>query len=306
MAVKTDHFQVNGIPVTPVDDAGKWNPYQVAEITVKDGAGKTLAQTRAMVPTSDEINCYRCHGGANATETFTNILVSHDSLSSTDLASSTPVLCAECHGSPALGTSGPGSSGMYLSQAIHGFHSTIAEPPGPAECYHCHPGPSTQCSRSLRHTAADGKCKTCHGTLANVSSTIVSGRTPWVNEPKCVDCHSAAIPQVDTGSILYRNDQGHGSLYCAACHQSPHAMIPSRQDADNYQAVSYQGSPKTIGSCGACHPEGSKGSPEFADFVEAHGGSSYEEANACHVCHTVIPTPIDTTKWPHQFQWNNR
>jgi len=310
MVAKIDHFQVNGIPVTPVDDAGKWNPYQVAEITVKDGAGKTLEQTKAMVPTSDEINCFRCHGGANATETFTNILTSHDAdlkTGPTTLETSTPVLCAECHGSPALGTSGPGTSKKYLSQAIHGFH---AAKPG-VTCYHCHPGPSTQCSRSLRHTAADGNCIACHGDMANVASSIDppptgTSRIPWVNEPKCVDCHSAAIPQVDTGITLYRNDQGHGNLYCAACHQSPHAMIPSRQDADNYQAVSYQGSPKSIGSCGACHPEGSKGSPNFGDFVEAHGGTGYEEANACHVCHTVIPTPVDTAKWPHQFQWKNR
>jgi hypothetical protein len=114
--------------------------------------------------------------------------------------------------------------------------------------------------------------------MANVASSIdpppPDTRIPWVTEPKCAKCHSAAIPQVDTGSTLYWNDQGHGSLYCAACHQSPHAMNPSRQDADNYQAVSYQGSPKTIGSCG--------------------------------VCHTVIPTPVDTRKWPPQFQWKNR
>ncbi|HEY4743458.1 MAG TPA: cytochrome c, partial [Desulfuromonadaceae bacterium] len=29
MVAKGDHFQVNGIPVTPIDDSGVWNPFQV-------------------------------------------------------------------------------------------------------------------------------------------------------------------------------------------------------------------------------------------------------------------------------------
>jgi len=50
----------------PVDDNNTWNPYQVAEITVKDNHGNLLAQTRATVPTSDEINCAKCHGSPHA------------------------------------------------------------------------------------------------------------------------------------------------------------------------------------------------------------------------------------------------
>jgi hypothetical protein len=57
MVMKADHFQVNGIPVTPVNDSGAWSPFQVAVITVKDQAGNLLATTRTTVPTSDEINC---------------------------------------------------------------------------------------------------------------------------------------------------------------------------------------------------------------------------------------------------------
>jgi hypothetical protein len=75
MKVAGDHFQVNGIPVVPVSDAGVWNPYQVAEIAVLNAAGDTLAKTRCTVPTSDEINRQmpraerhrdRFHRGGNA------------------------------------------------------------------------------------------------------------------------------------------------------------------------------------------------------------------------------------------------
>ncbi len=292
MVVKGDHFQVNGIPVVPVTDAGTWGAYQVIEVTIKSGT-TTVAQTHATVPTSDEINCARCHG----TSPFQDLLAKHDQRHATQLAAATPVLCANatCHGSPALGQTGPGSAG-YLSQAIHGAHASRN-----AVCLDCHPGAMTKCNRSLAHTAQDGHCTTCHGSLAEVASSIESGsRVPWANEPKCVTCH-AGIPEVDTGTTLYRNAQGHHGLYCAACHHSPHAMHPSREDIDDYQPIQYQNSDQTIGTCGVCHSNShGEGSSEFG---ETHGGSG-GKATSCRVCHTVVPT--NTGGWPHQFRWKSR
>ena len=303
MLVKGDHFQVNGIPVVPIDDSGLWNPYQVAEITVKDSSGAIVAQTRNTVPTSDEINCAKCHGP----DPFLDVLQKHDKSNKTNLVSQQPVLCASCHGSPALGQSSPGTAG-YLSQRIHGFHATVKNAP---LCMDCHPGAVSQCSRSIAHTNATGNCTACHGDLQQVSTSIsAQGRTPWVMEPKCATCHSG-VAEVDTASTLYRNAQGHGGVYCAACHSSPHTIIPSRQGTDNYQALEYQppqgqGRIATIGSCAACH-RGSHGASEgggLGDFAETHGGPNPETANACHICHTSITT--DTASWPHQFQWKAR
>jgi hypothetical protein len=294
MVDKGDHFVVNGIPTTPVDDSDVWNPYQVAEITIKNLAGDVVAQTRATVPTSDEINCAKCHGN-NA---FLDALEKHDKDNKTSLLADKPVLCASCHGSPALGTSGKGSSGKYLSEAIHGFHASKG-----ASCQDCHPGQISKCSRSLKHTAEDGNCITCHGDMKNVADTVSSGsRTPWVNEPKCVTCHTN-IAEVDTGTTLYRNAKGHGAVYCASCHGSPHAMVPSREDSDNYQAMQYQNKAKSIGSCGACHSS-SKGVDNMGEFKSTHAGANPEHKNACHICHTSITT--DNAKWPHSYQWKSR
>ncbi len=155
MTAAGDHFIAEGIPVVPVDDSGTWNPYQVAEITVKNSSGTIVAQTHNTVPTSDEINCAKCHG-TSAANAFEDVLAKHDAHNGTTLssASNQPVLCASCHPSPALGiTTGPQ---MYLSRAIHGFHASVAG----ITCYDCHPGVTTQCSRSLRHTAAGGNCTT--------------------------------------------------------------------------------------------------------------------------------------------------
>lgn len=307
MLPKGDHFQVNGIPVTPVDDNGVWNPYQVAEVTVKDAGGTVLAQTRTTVPTSDEINCAKCHpaSAANNNNPFLDILQKHDRLHQPPdglLVPRKPVLCAGCHGSPALGTTGPGDSGKYLSAAIHRAHANRVAPDGsPATCFDCHPGGSTKCNRSLAHTTADGNCTACHGTLRQVAYSIISSaRIPWQNEPKCVTCHSG-IAGINTGTTLYRNAKDHGGIYCAGCHGSPHAMVPSREASDNYQAIQYQGKAKSIGSCGVCHA-GSKGAG-LGEFIEEHGPGG--QATACNICHTAV-TSNSAGSWPHQYQWRNR
>lgn len=316
MLVKGDHFQVNGIPVVPVGDDGVWNPYQQIEVTVKDSKGTVVATTKAMVPTSDEINCAKCHGAGGVDAAFDDILAAHDADPATgsDLVASAPVLCAECHGSPALGSPDAGSSGLYLSRAIHAFHSTKG-----TTCYDCHPGAISKCSRSLAHTTTDGNCTSCHDGMSVVASSIATdGRIPWANEPTCGSCHAATatptltavspgtistIAEVDTGSALYRNDAGHGGVACAACHGSPHAMVPSREAKDNYQALQYQDSSVTIGSCAACHSN-SHGEG-FSEFFEEHGGVE-GEPSACKVCHTGFSASASVASAPHKFQWRSR
>ncbi len=306
-----NYFQVEGIPVTPVNDAGAWNPFQVAEITVKNAStDSVLAVTRCTVPTSDEIHCDKCHGTAgDVTSAFSDLIARHDNDPLIAGTLATPVLCAngsvDCHFSPALGQIPAGGGTNYLSKSLHGFHSRLASPPA---CYDCHPGATTSCNRSLAHTAPDGNCTHCHGTLSQVASSIASGsRVPWAQEPDCATCHNTGgtvIPQVDTGSSLYRNAEGHGALGCPACHQSPHAMVPSRETSDNYQALQYQGAEKSIASCGACHDQShGEGSGEF---LGTHGGTSPGEHSACSVCHTDFLDGGTISKWPHGFLWKAR
>jgi hypothetical protein len=312
LEVVSDHFEIVGVPVVPVNDGTTArNPYQIAEITLRDAtSGAVLVTTEATVPTSDEISCDACHpiGAAPGTlaSAFGNILALHDEDQGTALAAQvaggTPVLCASCHPSPALGImAGPAP---YLSRVIHAFHATISPDDLPsgktaAACYDCHPGPSTQCSRSLAHTAADGNCTDCHGTLADVGNGIAPpplgvGRIPWVQEPACEKCHGA-VPEVATGAILYRNAKAHHGVYCAGCHGSPHAMIPSRVSSDEHQAIQYQGVALPLGDCQVCH-ETSQGGGSASDFLEEHGPS------ACNVCHTAVPQG-SSSGWPHRFGW---
>ena len=150
------------------------------------------------------------------------------------------------------------------------------------------------------HTSEDGNCIASHGTMANVANTIANGRVPWEEEPECVECHTG-VAEVDTGTTLYRNATGHGGIYCAACHGSPHAMYPSRESKDNYQPTQYQGQALSLGSCAVCHSR-SKGDGS-EEFIEEHGGTN--NPSACAICHTTISSS-NTALWPHDFQWKNR
>jgi len=105
-------------------------------------------------PTSDEMNCAKCHG-SNA---FDDILAKHDSEHETNFSASgsQPGTMRSCHPDPALGiNTGPEK---YLSQVMHGSHASDRN-----RCYDCHPGATTKCSRSIAHTSANGNCTECHG-----------------------------------------------------------------------------------------------------------------------------------------------
>jgi hypothetical protein len=293
MLLKGERFEATGVPVVPINDAGTWDPYQVAEVVVRDASsGVELAQTRTMAQTSDEINCGKCHGQTINDKEVGSVLAEHDeSHETTFVEDGVPVLCAECHGSPILGTTGPGSANKYLSYAIHIFHYDKN-----TACYDCHPGTTTLANRSTAHTTDNGNCTVCHGSITDLAATISNGRVPWVTEPKCVNCHTF-VAEVNTGSALYRNSLGHGGLSCPACHGPAHAQVPSGKDADNSQALQYQAKVMSLGSCKVCHSTSKGGG--INGVVAAHGGSV---PTACAVCHTGPITTTNPQQFPHRFQ----
>lgn len=245
LSVTGSAFEAVGVPLTPYEDAAPTveQPYQYAEVTALMGS-TPLDVTTFVAPTSTEMHCDLCHGSTN---TYNSILALHDNENGTNLRNSKPVLCANCHSSNALGK--PGQAGLpSLSRAMHAKHSE--EAPN-TSCYSCHPGQQTQCLRGAMYLK--GKtCTDCHGTLSQVASSISAGRRPWLDEPKCSQCHDSNHSE-NTGK-LYRNSTGHGGLYCTACHNSPHAELPTAQPRDAVQAMRVQGTSSYIGKqCTVCH-----------------------------------------------------
>ena len=130
----TNWFEALGIPIAPVDDAGRRNTYPMMRLTAKNAAGTVLAKTDIVLPVSGEMDCRACHGsGAGdaakpaagwvndpqpSRDYRLNILRLHDEkqladpvfqaaltiagfrsdgLYATATTGATPILCAKCH-----------------------------------------------------------------------------------------------------------------------------------------------------------------------------------------------------------------
>jgi hypothetical protein len=252
MKLATDHYVAEGIPLTEYNDNAPTTrqPYQLASIVVKDAqTGRVLARQTVVAPVSSEMRCDGCHsngGKANPTietgRVATNILTLHDKNEGTKLMSQRPVLCANCHGSNALGMVGDPSL-LNLSNAMHRKHSG-AVPNTLNGCYNCHPGPTTRCLRDVMSTQEGMPCISCHGPMQKVARNA----TPWLAEPRCHSCHDQTL-----NNPLYRQSTGHAGLYCEACHDSTHAIAPSRNPRDGLKFVALQGSKGPLTECSVCH-----------------------------------------------------
>lgn len=261
MDAEADHFIAEGIPLTEFRDSAPDQPYpyQLAEVVVYDTADNSeLARVTAVAPVSTEMHCDYCHydGGVEGIRTGrveTNILTLHDEENEEayppghegPLMARRPILCAECHASNALGA--PGVPGIpNLSKAMHDKHEEKV-PATLDGCYSCHPGPQTQCLRDVM-SARGMDCIDCHGSMERVAENP----SPWLNEPRCDNaaCHGSGYAQ---DAVLYRQSHGHGGVYCAACHDSPHAIAPSQQPNDAIKFISWQGTTGTLQKCTVCH-----------------------------------------------------
>jgi hypothetical protein len=93
------------------------------------------------------------------------------------------------------------------------------------------------------------------------------------------DC--TAIGRNQKGDILKKHDQRNKTnlqnqkpVLCASCHSSPHAMVPTSQQADNYQALQYQGKTVPMADCAACHRTSKGGgNGNLKEYMETHGGT---------------------------------
>jgi len=193
-------FSADGIPITPIDDAGYINPYSMLRISAYNKNNDEFLGATDVVVAASKVQCQGCHvTGKMAANTpdltwatdnnrevqaKKNILMLHDQQQNTDLQNSTPVLCTSCHYSPAADVQKIGIQDVQkfvstISQALHKFHGELRDeegnhiiPTGPEvpveqSCYNCHPGKDTQCHRGAMKTSGF-ECTACHGDLLAV------------------------------------------------------------------------------------------------------------------------------------------
>ncbi len=83
------------------------------------------------------------------------------------LVANTPVLCADCHASNALGKPGVAVSKAF-SNAMHEKHAGKVDNDTDG-CYNCHPGPTTRCLRDVMSEQHGIGCVDCHGNMDKVA-----------------------------------------------------------------------------------------------------------------------------------------
>jgi len=345
-----------GIPILPYPDnppsAGMKHYYPMMRISARDSSGRVLASADIVLPVSDEMACSGCHSSASMDSRAMpsrlandpspdrdyklNILQLHDDRHGTSLISSQPVLCAGCHPSNALGTTG---TAKPLTQVIHARHAQAVETGQEAArtaCYRCHPGSETQCLRGAMGNAGI-ECQNCHGSMMQVGA---ADRKGWLDEPSCEACHTGTAVR-NAGQIrytdafaadgawrqavdprfavnpgkLYRLSTGHGNLACEACHGSTHAEYPSSHENDNMMAVRLQGHAGTLSECAACHGSNASNSlkgphgmhPATAAWVDKHGDLVEKQGTgACRDCHggdlrgTVLSSALADRSFTHE------
>jgi hypothetical protein len=224
-----------------------------------------------------------------------------------------------------------------LTHSVHSVHDNVVDPvsgltlgqsANRSACYRCHPGSETRCLRGAMGAAvaADGtmamQCQGCHGTMSEVGSI---GRTGWLDQPSCQNCHTgdavANAGQIryatafepngarrdpdnrrfatqdgapGPGYDLFRFSFGHGGLACEACHGSTHAEVPAAHGNDNVQNTRLQGNAGVLADCRTCHnrnPDTTRGGPHGlhplgAAWVDEHEDSAEDGgAGQCKVCH---------------------
>ncbi len=236
-------------------------------------------------------------------ETAQDILAVHDKISKTKLLKMAqkgkPLFCQSCHADSILQTKGkPGL--LNLSAAIHGFHANYLTGRDADACHACHPSSSDGHTQYLRgvHHEIGLDCTNCHGNMEDHALSLlvaeenagkkrakrlmkhlgptrvdsirnIKPRSPWINEPDCLNCH-IDFNQPDTDEAfnqwtksadeLFRLRTDEVGIMCQACHSSTHAVYPATNiygnNRDNIQPLQYQGNPYPIGSnenCKVCH-----------------------------------------------------
>lgn len=217
----------------------------------------------ALAAAGEPKHCRSCHAEqADAAETggVLNLSAAIHGFHAVYLSGQGAESCALCHPSSPAGA----------TQKLRGIHNEIG-----LDCTSCHGTMEEHALSLLNGEKADGRSH-AQGLISHLEqvATMDSGeitpRRPWIGQPDCLNCHvDFEAPETDITlnqwttdeTELYRNrTDDSGSIRCAACHGSPHAVYPAANDygeqVHNLQPLQYQGNTLPIGSnsnCAVCH-----------------------------------------------------
>lgn len=140
------------------------------------------------------------------------------------------------------------------------------------------------------------RCTECHGEMQDVGDPV---RRPWIDEPRCSDCHIRPGFEFEQPGTLFRDSRGHSGVQCSACHGSPHAITPTVTGVDNLQAIALQGHPGKIDTCIVCHTE-QPGDPFFHRVSHDLGGDDRPSAEKGMPSRAVLPDDASIKEGSHE------
>ncbi|MEZ6016108.1 MAG: Ig-like domain-containing protein [Planctomycetota bacterium] len=300
-------FQAEGIPMTPIDDAGVHNKYPLVKIVVRDSAGVSIAETVTSVPNSAELNCAACHGSgmhpdarptggwahdpSSLRDDRLNILRLHDERHANDLQfqaalatagydpagllatanAGTSVLCSRCHGSNAL--PGTGIAGISkLTVAMHDYHSHVTTPAG----------------ETMDSVPSRVSCYTCHPGAETKCLRGAMGSAIGPDGQAAMDCQKCHGTMSDVGDPTRVGWLEQPN--CQACHTGD--AVTNSGQIRYTNAFDASGALRTPASTRfATQPNTPAAGFSLYRFSEGHGGL---ECSACHgSTHAIYPTTED-------------
>jgi hypothetical protein len=253
-------YEAYGIPVTPTDDAGHFNPYPMVKVTARDNAtGKVVASSSSVLPVSTEMNCAQCHKSVDGSpdaipadgvisnpalsaeqEWRYNALRKHDDrfknnatfltlmgskgFKGTTLeysaANGKPIFCDACHNSNALAYWGFGGDAS-VSQMTTAMHKAHSTAKLPGSTKTLNDDPT----REACYSCHPGKSTQClRGAMGNPTDPLTKQHTM-----ECQSCHGS-MTVVGTGKM---GDLVNGTITnlrerrpwfdmptCQTCHQN--------------------------------------------------------------------------------------
>lgn len=297
-------FQAEGVPMTPIDDAGAHNKYPLMKVVVHDPSGVVIAETVTSVPNSDELNCAVCHASGShpnarpvagwvhdpnaLRDDRRNILRLHDErhlgtpLYTSSLATAgydaaglaatasagTSVLCSRCHGSNAL--PGTGVAGVSpLTQAMHGYHAHVTTPEG----------------LTMEAVPSRVSCYTCHPGAETKCLRGAMGRAIGPDGQLSMDCQACHGTMSDVGDPARVGWLEQPN--CQACHTGD--AVTNSGQIRYTTAFDSTGALRTPASTRfATEPNTPAAGVSLYRFSEGHGGL---QCAACHGSpHAIYPT----------------
>jgi Bacterial Ig domain len=290
-------FEALGIPIIPVDDAGRQNPYPLLRLTAKDAGGAVLATTDVVAPVSGEMDCRACHGsnagdaakpGAgwandpHASRDYRlNILQLHDEkhlsdpvyqaalaanhfrpdgLHATATVGATPILCAKCHASEALESPGTADTSP-LTRAMHHGHENVINPAN---------------DLPLNNSANRSACYTCHPGSDTRCLRGAMGGAVAADGTAAMQCQSCHGKMSDVGAATRT-----GWLHEPNCQQCHTGTATSNNDQIRYTSVFETNGTLRIpvNNLFATNPDTPAAGLSLYRFSKGHGGL---QCSACH------------------------